>query len=599
MLCMIFNVVYVVHAKSTDNIIIDNVKESYLMMPSKDGSSIEKIKANKELVYTAQRVDEKAIAMQYYNSFVSIDKASAPDTKPVYFSATDEGIFYDDSKVCGLNFNVKKGKNATVKFEQTYLAPEYFTVISLSEVYYVKNKTVTITVPQAFANKIKVVEKSFTPNITSHRSVGKKGETIYSFTVTDLDCFKREDSAPHIGTVVPRVYICGSFANVNELYGYLHQYTTDADAGIESVNTIAKDIVSACESDDERIAKLTHWVHKNIRYIAVEHGEYGQRPELASEVLRKRYGDCKGMSSLLKAMLCAVGIDARLTWIGTDAIAHDWEEIPSIASGNHMICSVVNGDSILYIDGTASYLPIGCYSPSIQGQQTIIENGDSCILHRVPVQLPEVNSDKLAGKMHINGNNLEGSLSNTLTGTARMVFCSSIYATDAAKRDDFVETYMSYPRQNAKISNLNIEGDSISDNVTTISTDIIEPDACQHLGDVIYVELLPFRTGIIDTYDLKERCRDIKLPYRRCLVSDFSVAIPEGFSVAYLPDGCDIDNDWFKCTIKYTSDAGEVKCHGELTIKNTHVAVDDAPEWNKIARQFKQANTEQITLKQN
>lgn len=584
--------------KSDDNVIITNAAEEYLIETSK-GDKMGKVKAKCELVFTARRVDEKVMALEYYNSFITIDKASAPDTKPVYLPDIDNGIFYDDSKMCALYFDVKKGKSETVRFEKTYTQPEYFTVISLAESYFVKNKTVTITIPEKLADKIRVVEKSFTPNIVSRREVGKNGNVTYTYTITDLDCFVSEQSAVYIGRSVPRIYICGHFANVNELYEYLHQYTTGDDPGIEGVNALAKELTANCASDAERIECLTYWVHNNIRYIAVEHGEYGQRPDLAGEVLRKRYGDCKGMSSLLKALLKAVGIDARLTWIGTTAIEQDWEEIPNISSGNHMICSVVNGDSVLYLDCTASYMPIGCYHHSIQGKQTIIENGETCILHRVPIQPASVNTDKLCGEMCINGNNLDGSLTNVITGYVRMAFCSSLNSIDASKRNDYIESYMGYPRKNAKITNLKITGDAVTDTETTVSAEISEPDACQHLGDAIYVELHPFRTSIIDTYDLKDRRRDIQLPSRRCLESDFKVKIPEGFSVASLPTPCAIENEWFTCDIVYDADNEYITCKAKLTINNTLLTIDKATAWNKEARKFKQANTEQITLRKN
>lgn len=142
--------------KSDDNVIITNATEEYLIETGK-GDKMGKVKAKCELVFTARRVDEKVMALEYYNSFITIDKASAPDTKPVYLPDIDDGIFYDDSKMCALYFDVKKGKSETVRFEKTYTQPEYFTVISLSESYFVKNKTVTITIPEKLADKIGTV----------------------------------------------------------------------------------------------------------------------------------------------------------------------------------------------------------------------------------------------------------------------------------------------------------------------------------------------------------------------------------------------------------------------------------------------------------
>mgnify|MGYP002508109436 CR=1 FL=1 len=60
---------------------------------------------------------------------------------------------------------------------------------------------------------------------------------------------------------------------------------------------------------------ITAWVRQNIRYVAVEHGEYAYRPASPESVLSDKYGDCKGMAALIKDMLCHSGIDGRMVWI--------------------------------------------------------------------------------------------------------------------------------------------------------------------------------------------------------------------------------------------------------------------------------------------
>ncbi len=579
-----------------DNVIIEDAIETYTIITTKDGQSIDKIKSKIETTYTTQRTDDKIIAGLSYNSFSSIDKASAPDAKPLYIPDYEEGIFYDDTKECLLFFNVKKGGKATAKFEKTYNKAEYFTSIGFSESYFIKNKTVRLIIPQSLAEKIKIVEKSFTPNISSAQTKGKNGELIYTYTITDQKAHKREDGAPELSTIIPRIYIYGQFADVQELYNYLQQYTLTPDPEIESVNTLAQELTTNCTTKQECIEQITHWVQQNIRYIAVEHGEYGQRPDIASEVLRKRYGDCKGMSSLLKAMLKAVDIDTRLTWIGTSAISQRWDEVPNISSGNHMICTVIDGDSLLFLDGTTAYLPIGIYSPSIQGQQALIENGDSFILKDIPIQSPHQNCESNHALFHIEGNNLTGEITKKLSGTLRMDFCTTLNAIDASKRQDYINAYLKYPRENASPSNFNIEGDTISSHYTTLSATISEHDVCQHLNDAIYIDVMPLRNTLINSYNLKDRQNDIKIPHRQNYTSNISIAIPDGFIPSYIPEDFTINNEWFSLSIKYQTTPDSIICYSDLTIYNTLIPLEKGTIWNNIARQVKQANSEQITL---
>lgn len=581
---------------ATDNVIIDNAIETYTIIASKDGQNIEKVKAKIETTYTAQRTDEKVIAGLSYNNFSSVDKASAPGAKPSYIPNYEEGIFYDDTKICLLYFNIKKGENATAKFEKTYKKAEYFTSISFGEGYFIRNKIVKIIVPKSIAERIKIAEKSFNSNITSSQSTGDKGETIYTYIITNQKANKPEDNAPELSTIVPRIYIYGQFANVQELYDYLRQYTLTPDPDIEIVNTLAKQLTSNSNNKRESIELITYWVQQNIRYIAVEHGEYGQRPDIASEVLRKRYGDCKGMSSLLKAMLTAIGIDTRLTWIGTTSITQRWEEVPNLSSGDHMICSVIDEDSILFLDGTTAHLPIGYYTQSIQGQQALIENGDTYILKDVPIQSPYNNCDFTQATFHIEENNLIGEISKKLSGAIKMGFCTILKDFDASKRQDFINAYLRYPRKNVSISNVIIKGDSISSPFTTISATISEQDACQHLSDAIYIDLMPLRNGLIESYNLKDRQNDIQISNRQRYVSDITIVIPDGFTASYIPEDFTLNNEWFSLSIKYHATPNSITCNSNLIINKTIIPIEKASLWNNIARQVKQANGEQITL---
>lgn len=581
---------------TNDNIIIDNSHETYKIIASKDGQNIDKVKSIIETTYSTQRSDEKIIAGLSYNSFSSIDKASAPGAKPLYIPDYDEGIFYDDTKMCLLYFNIKKGDKATAKFEKTYNKAEYFTSIGLSEGYFIKNKIVKIIVPKSLEEKIKIVEKSFTPNISVSKTKGKKGECIYTYIITNLKAHKREESSPELSTIIPRVYIYGQFANVQELYDYLRQYTLSPDKEIESVNLIARELTANCKTEREIIEKITHWVQQNIRYIAVEHGEYGQRPDIASEVLRKRYGDCKGMSSLLKAMLTAVGIDARLTWIGTNSISQRWDEVPNISSGNHMICTIIDKDSTLFLDGTTAHLPIGLYPPSIQGQQALIEDGDSYILKNIPFQSPLNNCDSIHATFQIQNNDLTGIISRQLSGTLKMSFCSALNTIDASHRQDFINAYIQYPRKNSSITNTIVTGDTITSHNTTISATIIERDACQNLNNTIYIDLMPIRNKLINSYEIKDRQNDISMPHRQNYTCNISIAIPDGFTPSYIPEDFSADNEWFSISIKYQKTPNSIICNSNLRINSTTIPLEKADTWNNIARQVKQANSKQITL---
>ena len=122
------------------------------------------------------------------------------------------------------------------------------------------------------------------------------------------------------------------------------------DCNIPELDSLLAEITEGCRTDMEKIRNTYAWVQQNIRYIAFEAGILGHKPDTPAEVLRKRYGDCKGMAILLRTLLKAQGFDARLTDIGTVDIPYRMSEIATLASVNHMICSLIYQGKTYYLD---------------------------------------------------------------------------------------------------------------------------------------------------------------------------------------------------------------------------------------------------------
>ena len=302
------------------------------------------------------------------------------------------------------------------------------------------------------------------------------------------------------------------------------------------------------------------------------------------------------MSMLLKQMLITVGFDARLVWIGTNDVGATWSEVPTLASGNHMICAVVKGDSILYLDGTASYLPLGIYHSSIQGREAMIENGDSYLLKTVPIQSPNMNLDKTIATYRIVNNSLVGEISRTLKGIDKMAMCATYHDVDASNQADLLSKIVVYPKVNVNVDNEKIEGYSTQSDSVQISAQVDEIDACNIVNGKIYVDLMPLRSHLLNVYDLKTRKRDILLPYRNRCENEVLVEVPEGYKVESLPEKYEVNNEWFSASIVYDMEGELIKCSAYVELKNITIALSDVLTWNKLVREFNQKNREQIVL---
>lgn len=587
---------HTMRADATDNIIIAEENITYTFIA--DGDKPVCVKKVSQTDYEAQRVDGTVYAVEMYDDHLTIDKASAPGVKPYYRSWEPGDLFYTGSKICLLPLSVKCGKKVRAVFESTYRQPEQFCCVYLASPHYTRQSVVSIVVPQSLADRISIEPRRLTDNMAFETATGKKGEKIYTVRTKVRPPYRNEEDAPSASVDAPQLIVRGYFDDAQALYRYFRSYLTP-DENNEKLDALAADITRRCSTDIQKIDSVAAWVRDNIRYVAVEHGDYGIRPAAASDVLARRYGDCKGSAALIKALLLRAGVDARLVWIGTAGnVDTRWSDVPSLMSGNHQIAAAICGDSIIFIDGTVPKAPAGYLPYTLRGQEAMIENGDSCMLVQVPANSRTPDTDNLQGHFAVNGNDLCGSLSRSFTGSNRLAMANAYYDATDRNRPALLSRMLAYPKKNLTSENPRFSLESPSAQTCMISADKVNDiGAVRPAGDRMFIDLRPIRHLKLDVIDLKDRQHGLEaftpVTYTACLTLD----IPEGWAVESLPDNAVIDNEWFGGEIEYTTDASSIVCRASLTPRRTAAGRDDLPDRNNAVKAINRLSQTQIILK--
>ena len=109
-----------------------------------------------------------------------------------------------------------------------------------------------------------------------------------------------------------------------------------------------------------KIAALARFVQREITYKAIEFGNGARVPRHARQVLQNRYGDCKDHAVLLREMLGAIGVEARLVLVRSGrAVAR---ELPSLDQFDHMAVWVP-GEPALVLDATQKHADVSSGEP--------------------------------------------------------------------------------------------------------------------------------------------------------------------------------------------------------------------------------------------
>jgi hypothetical protein len=123
------------------------------------------------------------------------------------------------------------------------------------------------------------------------------------------------------------------------------------------LESFTKNLIDGKKTDEEKINAIFNFVSQNIRYIAVLLGPHTHQPHQASEIFRKRYGDCKDKTVLLLTMLKIAGIEGKPALVPANGKYFD-DSIPSLNAFNHIIAVVPFKDRYFWLDATnetASY----------------------------------------------------------------------------------------------------------------------------------------------------------------------------------------------------------------------------------------------------
>lgn len=105
---------------------------------------------------------------------------------------------------------------------------------------------------------------------------------------------------------------------------------------------------------EERILAGLRFVQEEIRYLGIESGVGSHQPTPPSEVLRRRFGDCKDKSLLLATLLRNTGITASPALVSTYHRKGVADRLPSPDGFNHVILKVETGRGTAWLDATRS-----------------------------------------------------------------------------------------------------------------------------------------------------------------------------------------------------------------------------------------------------
>ncbi|MFK7750736.1 MAG: DUF3857 domain-containing protein [Kordia sp.] len=308
----------------------------------------------------------KNVEVKIYNKLgKQIKKIRERDFQDI--SAVDGGTMYSDSRVKYMDYTPVEYPFTAV-FTSVTQSPNTANIPSFNPLGYyvgVQKSSYKIKYPLSFTvhrKELNLEEFGVTTDDT-------EGKLIY--TIKNIPGIKPEALSPSDTKLEPRVFFAlnkfnydGVTAEINnwEEFGvWMHQNLLEGRATVDAA-TKAKilSMVAGVTSDREKSKIVYEFMQNKTRYISVQVGIGGFQPIPADEVDKVGYGDCKGLSNYMMALLKIVGVESYYTHVEAGKeIVDFYDDFASLAQGNHAIINIPNNGDDIWLECTSQKSPFG------------------------------------------------------------------------------------------------------------------------------------------------------------------------------------------------------------------------------------------------
>lgn len=462
------------------------VKENITLKPSAGLTE-------QEEVYYAQLTPLEKI-----NAWTLVPNGNRYSRKPVsrfvHKDVLDDQIFHDDSRSVQFIFpGVGRGAITHLDYELSYADAQLFSGHFFATWAPVEESSLTVICDKTV--DVQGVPFQIPEGAIRYEKEEKRGRITHRWTMSKVPPLKSERDAPSILYYAPHMRILirntgeSPAGDLDRLYAWNRSHVDHLLPDDDTLLVrIAKEETAGLTDDRDKAAKLFAWVQGHIKYIAVEDGMNGLIPADAVNVCEARYGDCKGMANLLRALMNNAGLTAYLTWVGTRSIPYSYNELPSCVVDNHMVTAWDTGDSLVILDPTSGELPFGMPSGFIQGKQALvgIDRTRSEIVE-VPIMPSSRNTITDSVAVKLDGIDLVGTGTAYFTGYRRSEMASMLRRSDPSKWKDVVRSMHMKGNDRYRIDSISVEGLTDRNVPLLIKYTFAVPGFASEIGDELFV----------------------------------------------------------------------------------------------------------------
>lgn len=247
-----------------------------------------------------------------------------------------------------------------------------------------------LTAPDDMGVRYKVVNMPQTVKETKQPD----GFTTYTVEVSHLSAIPDEDFREPIINLLPAVLFApsqfsywgttGNCATWESFGKWQYSLLEGRDQLSDATKAQLHAMTDTCTSTRSKIAVVYKFLEQTTRYVSIQLGIGGLQPFPASEVCRTGFGDCKGLTNYMRAMLGELGIRSIYATINSGSRKNFYPDFSSAGQSNHVVLCVPEATDSLWIECTNATLPLGYVHSDIAGHNAMAVDEQGGHLVRLP-----------------------------------------------------------------------------------------------------------------------------------------------------------------------------------------------------------------------
>lgn len=363
----------------------------------------------------------------------------------------------------------------------------------------------------------------------------------------------------------------------------------------------AQDLTAGAPDLYTKLERITDYIQKNVRYFIVATGIGGWQAHWAGDIYRNKYGDCKDKTTLLIAMLKAVGVQAYYLHVDSRRGIID-PKAPSLR-GNHMITAIelpagendprlaartktAQGKTLLIFDPTDEWTPVGLIRGDLQGAYGNIADGENSQVLEMPVLGPDVGGVTRTGSFTLADNGeIQGEIHERRTGDDALRERISIKETDTKELREEIERRLGTDLPGLTFKDYQFAAIQDLDKPLDLTLKISSANYAHSAGPLLLLRprvMGSHAHSVPDVMEGKPRLYPIELGHPGTWRDSFDITLPAGYAVDDAPEPVNVDVVFASYKSQVTSKGNTLHYESEYVVRDVEIPPGKAAEFRKL-----------------